>query len=70
LITVVLSYPNGTRESVLLAGVPRKGELIPAGENPAGPALRVLEVLWLRATLKDPEPDVIVRVRTRDESEA
>jgi hypothetical protein len=67
LITVVLSYPNGTREEVLLAGVPRKDELIPAGANESGPSLRVLEVLWLRATARNPEPDVIVRVRPRDE---
>jgi hypothetical protein len=61
-ISVVLSHPNGQREDVLLAGVPRLGDYVRLRNGPSGPALRVDHVEWLQATSGETEPTVIVVV--------
>ena len=66
MITVTLSHPNGQRQEVLLAGVPRKGDHIRL-TNGVSPSLEVLHVLWLQGTISSPEPDVIVVVQPHSE---
>ncbi len=66
--TVTISYPNGAQEEVLLSGVPREGETIRLANGAPGVTLVVLHVLWLQATAREVEPQVIVEVRPRDNS--
>jgi hypothetical protein len=62
MIVVTLSYPNGQRRKVLLAGVPREGEHIRL-ENGAGePSLVVDQVLWMEQEDDQPEPIVLIMV--------
>lgn len=63
MISVVLSYENGQRQDVLLAGVPRVGEHIRlTGTQPNAPSLVVEQVLWMEAPTRN-EPTVLVVVR-------
>jgi hypothetical protein len=66
IVTVVISYPNGAQEEHNLAGVPRVGESVRL-PNGKGQTLKVIHVLWLAESDRDPRPQVIVEVRPRDE---
>lgn len=63
MIAVTLSHPNGQRQEVLLAGVPRVGDHIRLKNGLPVPALVVEHVLWMEATGGAVEPGVIVVVR-------
>lgn len=58
-VSVTLSYPNGNRQAVVLAEVPRVGENIRLSNGAEEPWLIVDHVLWVEGT--DP-PHVIVSV--------
>jgi hypothetical protein len=63
---IILSYPNGQREEVLLTGVPRVGEHIRlATTDPADPSLVVEQVLWMEANAAAPSVIVAVRPHSR-----
>lgn len=64
--TVVISYPNGDRDEVLLAGVPRAGDSIRLTNGRPGATLLVLHVLWIAPDTKEPGPQVVIEVRDRD----
>lgn len=65
MLTVTIAYPNGQREEVLLAGVPRVGESIRLQTTPADePALVVEAVLWQEG-VGGKEPFIVVAVRPR-----
>lgn len=69
MILVTLTHPNGQREEVLLAGVPRKGESIRLIDGTtSGPALIVEHVLWMQGGRSDPEPTVMIVVRQHSDS--
>ena len=57
---VILLYPDGQREEVILAGVPREGETIRLNNH--GKPLTVEHVLWMEAS-NGHEPAVLVSVR-------
>lgn len=62
---VVLIYPNGDRDQVLLADVPRVGESIRRHSAvPNEPTLVVEHVLWMEANGGDRSPSVLVSVRS------
>ncbi len=63
MIVVVLSHPNGQRQEVLLAGVPRIGDHVRLANGATAPSLVVEHVLWMEAVQVPPEPQVIVSVR-------
>lgn len=63
MITVMLLYPNGQRQDVLLAGVPRTGEHIRLDNGPSSLSLVVEHVMWVEGHGRSPEPEVIVSVR-------
>jgi hypothetical protein len=67
---VVLLYPDGERQEVVLSGVPREGELIRLRNGRNDPRLLVQHVLWLEAFLPPPNPSVIVVVRPEHAAEA
>jgi hypothetical protein len=61
MIQIEIVYPNGQRQDVLLAGVPRVGEHIRLRNGPGqSPSYVVEHVLWIEGA---PEPDVVVAVR-------
>jgi len=60
---VQLSHPNGARQEVLLAGVPRSGESIRLHDSdPAGPSFIVEHIVWTDGT-KESDPEVIALVK-------
>jgi hypothetical protein len=64
-IQVLLLYPNGVRQDIVLAGVPRVGEQIRLRLNngsPSTPSMVVTHVLWIEGEGRAPEPEVIVSV--------
>jgi len=63
-IRVVLSFPNGERQEVLLAGVPRAGDSIRL-TNGAGttPSYAVEHVLWMEVDGSSHDPGILVMVR-------
>jgi hypothetical protein len=61
-IVVTLSYPNGQRREVLLAGVPREGEHIRLSNGADTPSLVVDQVLWMEREGDQPEPIVLILV--------
>jgi hypothetical protein len=63
-IVVVLSYPGGQSQDVLLSGVPRVGDRIQLRNGVQSPSLVVEQVLWTEASRGDAEPGVIVSVRS------
>lgn len=63
MITVVLLHPNGQRQEVLLAGVPRTGDHVRLINGVSGPSLVVEHVLWMEDRGAAPDPSVIVVVR-------
>jgi hypothetical protein len=64
---VVLSYPNGAQEEVLLVGVPRVGDHIRRRHaNLESNALVVDSVVWIEGGNGSPEPSVLVTVHTHD----
>jgi hypothetical protein len=67
MINVIISYPSGEREEVILSGVPRVGESIRLRTTkPDSPSLVVEAVLWQEGGMGNgPEPRVIVAVRPR-----
>lgn len=60
MIAVIVSYPNGQQQEVLLAGVPRVGERVRLRNGAPSPQLIVEYVLWVEG---EREPQVIVGVR-------
>jgi len=63
MIVVTLSYPNGQRREVLLAGVPRTNEHIRLVNGvPSDPSLVVDQVLWMEREGDQPEPTVLIIV--------
>jgi hypothetical protein len=67
-INVTISFPNGNRQEVLLAGVPRVGESIRLrGRSADSPSLIVEHILWQEGLGNPPNPDIIVVVRERTE---
>ena len=69
MIAVIISFPNGNRQEVLLAGVPRVGESIRLrGRSADSPSLIVEHILWQEGLGNPPDPDIIVVVRERAES--
>ncbi len=68
MITVTLSHPNGQRQEVLLAGVPRVGETIRLRNGFTNPSLLVESITWMQGDARDPEPTVLIIVRPRDEA--
>ena len=65
MIAVILDYPNGRQEQVLLAGVPRVGERINLANGREEPPLIATSVIWMQGC-KGKEPTVIVTVRRSD----
>ena len=64
--TVIISFPSGNRQEVLLAGVPRVGESIRLrGKSADSPSLIVEHILWQEGRGDPPDPDIIVVVRER-----
>ncbi len=64
MITVQLSHPDGTRQEILLAGVPRVGEGIRLKDHtPNDPALVVDYVMWIEGGERGKEPEVIAVVK-------
>ena len=61
MIMVTLSYPNGQRQEVLLAGVPRVGEHVRPHNGPTGVMYVAKHVLWLEGDARR-EPDVVVEI--------
>ena len=69
MINVIISFPNGNRQEVLLAGVPRVGESIRLRDRSSdSPSLIVEHILWQEGRGNPPDPDIIVVVRERTES--
>ena len=69
MINVIISFPNGNRQEVLLAGVPRVGESIRLrGKSADSPSLIVEHILWQEGRGDPPDPDIIVVVRERTDS--
>lgn len=65
MITVIVSHPNGQRQEVLLAGVPRVGESIRLRSTEVTePSLAVDHVLWEEGP-NGRDPTVLVLVRAR-----
>lgn len=60
MIQLIVLFPNGVRQEVLLAGVPRVGEHIRLKNGPEAVALIVEHVLWMEVST---EPVVIISVR-------
>ena len=60
MIAVILRHANGADQEVLLAGIPRIGELIRLRNGPTSPSYVVEHVLWLEGS---PEPSVVIVVR-------
>lgn len=69
MIRVELSFANGQRQEVLLAGVPRAGESIRLSNGAQTPSLIVEHVLWMEGSGNSPEPSVIVVVRPRSDGD-
>jgi hypothetical protein len=61
--TVTLAFPDGQRQDVLLAGVPRKDDHIRLSNGMLTPALVVEHVLWQEGRGPLPKPTIIVVVR-------
>lgn len=58
---IVLSYPNGQRQDVLLADCPRVGDHVRLKGDRDEPSLVVEQILWLESN--GIEPSVIACVR-------
>lgn len=68
MIQVVISYPNGQQQEVLLAGVPRVGEFVRLQNGPgSSPSYEVIHVLWVEGKGQAPEPFVTLVVRPKVE---
>ena len=68
MINVTIAFPNGNRQEVLLAGVPRVGESIRLrNRNAESPSLVVEHILWQEGRGDPPEPTIVVVVRERSE---
>ena len=67
MITVTLSYPGGEQEEILLAVVPRKGELIRTDNGPGTAPLIVEYVMHMEGRGDPPSPKVVIGVRPRAE---
>ncbi len=64
MITVQISHPDGTRQEILLAGVPRVGEGIKLrNHTPNGIALVVDYVMWTEGGPRGQDPQVIAVVK-------
>ena len=63
---MLLLYPNGQRQDILLAGIPRQGEYIRLDNGPNIPPLVIDSVLWLEGRGRAPEPEVILSVHVSD----
>lgn len=63
IVKVTLAYPNGQRDDVQLAGVPRVGEQVRRLNGPESSALVVEYVVWMEGSGADREPAVLVGVR-------
>ncbi len=68
MITVIVSYPNGEREEVILAGVPRIGESVRLNSgDPSQAAFIVEHVIWTEGGgngRRDAEVILTIRKRT------
>lgn len=63
MIPVTLAYPNGNRETIVLAGVPQIGDHVRRRDDQAdSPSLVVESVLWIEIG-RSLEPSVILVVR-------
>jgi hypothetical protein len=60
---VILLYPNGQREAVMLAGVPSVGHYIRLVNGVQSPSLVVEAVTWMEAAEGHVSPTVILSVR-------
>ena len=68
MIRVVLTFPNGQRREVLLAGVPRIGDSIRLENGPGtSPSFMVEHVLWMEWSNAGSDPSVVVVVRPHTE---
>jgi len=68
MINVIISHPNGQRQEVLLAGVPRKGEHVRLSRSEvSGPSLVVEHILWVEGYGNSREPSVVIAVRPHAE---
>ena len=66
MISVQLSHPNGARQEILLAGVPRVGEGIRTkDQNPSDPPLVVEYIMWTEGGTGGDDPAVIAVVKPR-----
>ncbi len=69
MITLIISFPNGNRQEVMLAGVPRVGESIRLrGKSAESASLIVEHILWQEGRGDPPDPEIIVVVRERTDS--
>ena len=69
MISVIIAFPNGARQEILLAGVPRVGESIRLRDRSSdSPSLIVEHILWQEGRGEPPNPDIIVVVRERTNS--
>ncbi len=68
MIVVVLSFPDGQRQEVLLAGIPRVGDHVHLAANGSTrPSLVVEHVLWAEGVARGQEPTVTIGVRVHKE---
>lgn len=65
MIRVVLSFDNGQRQEVVLAGVPDVGDTIRLANGAQEPSLTVEHVLWMEGA-GGADPSVIIVVRPHD----
>lgn len=67
MINVQLSHPNGARQEILLAGVPRAGEGIRTKtQTPNEPPLVVEYIIWTEGGTGGDDPEVIAVVKPRE----
>jgi hypothetical protein len=62
-LAVLLLYPNGQRQDILLAGIPRVGERVRLANGVNAPPLVIEQVTWIEGSGRTPEPEVILSVR-------
>ena len=66
LLAVIVSYPNGNRQEVLLSAVPRIGDHLRIADfDVTAPSLVIEHVLWMEGGSPGMEPSVIIVVRPR-----
>lgn len=67
MITVILSFPNRHRETVVLPDVPGVGDSVRLARNGSGtPTLIVEHRLWMEGNDLDPGGTVVLVVRPTD----